>query len=108
MHLRIIKTWRISIKYELFIYIGQQDTAKSILRKDAVTADVWCKNSEEMCLHLRKVQPERTHADKTMTYQHIDPEKIHAKRMNTAQLLIAGCMKQHLFDYKPRNRKILS
>ena len=58
-----------------------------------------------MCLHLRKVQPERTHADKTMIYQHIYPVIIGAKRMNRPQLPIAGYMKQHLFDYKPRPRK---
>ena len=48
---------------------------KSILRKDIVTGDVWYKNSEEMCKHLRKVQPERTKGDKTMIYQHLDPRK---------------------------------
>ena len=47
-------------------------SVKLILRKDIVTGDVWYKNSEEMCLHLRKVQPESTHADKTMIYQNID------------------------------------
>ena len=59
---------------------------KSILRKDIVTGDRWCKNSEEMCLHLRKVQPERTHADKSVIYQHIDTVKIEAKRMKRPQL----------------------
>ena len=73
-----------------------------------MTGDVWYKNSEEMCLHLRKVQPERTNAARTMIYQHIDPVKIHAKRMNRSQLLITGCMKQHLFDYKPGSQNILS
>ena len=80
---------------------------KSILRKNIVTGAVCYKNSEEMYLHLRKAQPERTHADKTMIYQHIDPVKINAKRMNRSQLPISGCMKQHLFDYKPRSKKIL-
>ena len=80
---------------------------KSILRKDIVTGDVWYKNSEEMCKHLRKVQPERTKGDKTMIYQHLDPVKIDAKRMTRPQLPIAGCMKQHLFDYKPGSKKIL-
>ena len=56
-----------------------------------------------MCLHLRKVQPDRTHADKTMIYQHINPVKVDAKRMNRPQLPIAGCMKQHVLDYKPGN-----
>ena len=60
-----------------------------------------------MCLHLRKAQPERTHADKTMIYQHTDPVNINAKRMNRSQLPISRCMKQHLFDYKPRSKKIL-
>ena len=55
--------------------------AKSILRKDIVTGDVGYKNSEEMCLHLRKVQHEHTRVDKTMIYQHIDPVKIDAIRM---------------------------
>ena len=68
---------------------------------------VWYKNSQKMCLHLRKFKPERTHADKIMFYQHIDPVKIDAKRMNRPQLHIAGCMKQHLFDYKPGSKKIL-
>ena len=80
---------------------------KSILRKDIVTGDVSYKNSEEMCKHLRKVQPERTKGDKTMIYQHLDPVKIDAKRMTRPQLPIAGCMKQHLFDYKPGSKKIL-
>ena len=39
---------------------------KSILRKDIVTGDLWYKNSEEMCKHLKKVQSERTKGDKTM------------------------------------------
>ena len=60
-----------------------------------------------MCLHLRKVQPDRTHADKTMIYQHINPVKVDAKRMNRPQLPIAGCMKQHVPDYKPGSKKIL-
>ena len=72
-----------------------------------MTGDVWYKNSEEMCLHLRKVQPERTHAGKTMIYQYIDSIKIDAKKMNRPQLPISGCMKQHLFDYKPGTKKIL-
>ena len=69
--------------------------------------DVWYKNSEEMCKHLTKVQPERTKGDKTMIYQHLDPAKIDAKRITIPQLPIAGCMKQHLFDYKPGSKKIL-
>ena len=82
-------------------------SVKSILRKDIVTGDVLYKNSEEVCLHLRKVQPKRTYADKAMVYQHIDPVKIDAKRMNRPQLPIAGCMKQHLVDCKPGSKKIL-
>ena len=35
-----------------------------------------------MCLHLRKVQSERTHGDKAMIYQHIDPVIIDAKSTN--------------------------
>ena len=54
-------------------------SVKSILRKDFVRGDVWHRNSEKMCLHLRKVQPKRTHGDKTIIYQHIDPIKIDAK-----------------------------
>ena len=34
--------------------------------------------------------------------------KIDAKKMNRPQLTIAGCMKQHLFDYKLGSKKILS
>ena len=79
----------------------------SILTKDIVTGDVWYKNSEEMCKHLRKVQPEHTKGDKTMIYQHLDPVKIDSKRMKRPQLPIAGCMKQYLFDYKPVSKKIL-
>ena len=63
--------------------------------------------SEKMCLHLRKIQPDRTHADKTMIYQRINPVKVDVKRMNRPQLPIAGCMKQHVLDYKPGSKKIL-
>ena len=80
---------------------------KSILRKNIVISDIWYKNSEEMCKHLRKVQLERTKGDKTMIYQHLDPVKIDAKRMTRPQLPIAGCMKPHLFDYKPESKRIL-
>ena len=80
---------------------------KSVLRKDIVTGYVWYKNSQEMSKNLKKVQPERTKGDKTMIYQHVDPVKIDAKRMTRPQLPIAGCMKQHLFDCKPRSKKIL-
>ena len=69
---------------------------KSILRKDIVTGDVWYRNSEEMCRHLRKVQPDRTKGNKNMVYQHIDPVKIDQKRMSRDQFVINGCMKQHL------------
>ena len=55
-----------------------------------MTGDVWYKNSEGVCFHLRKVQPQRTHADKTMIYQHIHPVKIDGKRMNKTYLPIAG------------------
>ena len=48
---------------------------KSIFGKDIVTGDVWYKNSEEMCKHLRKIKPEGTKGDKTMIYQHLDPVK---------------------------------
>ena len=80
---------------------------KSILRKDIVANDLWYRNSEEMCLHLREVQPERTHTDRSRIYQHIDPVKIDAKRMKMPQLPIPGCMKQHLFDYKPGREEVL-
>ena len=42
-----------------------------------------------------------------MIYQHLDPVTINAKRMNRPELPIVGCMKQHLFDYKPGSKKIL-
>ena len=77
------------------------------LGKTLLLGDVWYKNSEEMCKHLTKVQPERTKGDKTMIYQYLDPVKIDAKRITRPQLPIAGCMKQHLFDYKPGSKKIL-
>ena len=48
---------------------------KSILRKNIAISDIWYKNSEEMCKHLRKVQLESTKGDKTMIYQHFDPAK---------------------------------
>ena len=79
---------------------------KSILGKDIVTGDVWYRNSEEMCQHLSKVQPDRTKGNKTMIYQHIDPVKVDRKRMSRNQIVIHGCMKQHLFDYKPGNAEV--
>ena len=87
--------------------ILRKDIVKSILRKDIVTGHVWCKNSEGMCGHLRKNQPDCIKGNKIMIYQHLDRVKINEKRMARPQLPIAGCMKQHLFDYKPGDTKIL-
>ena len=104
-HLCIIKTWRISITYDhSFILSGSTRQ-----RIDRWNVEFRCQidPKERHCDSRGKVQPGSTHAGKTMIYQHTDLVKIDAKRINRPQLPITGCMKQHLFDYKPRSKKIL-
>ena len=80
---------------------------KSILREDIVTMNRWYGNSEKMCEYLREVQPQRTSGEREMIYQDIDPKILDRKRMEKKEHPIAGCMKQHLFEYKPGCSTIL-
>ena len=75
---------------------------KSILRRDIVGKDVWFSTSDEIDSYLS------LRGDSRMKYTTIDPMELDSERMQRGEgFEIKGCMKKHLFVFKPNCTEVL-
>ena len=74
---------------------------KSILRRDRIAFNKWFDNSEEICSYLTQRYDDR------MMYAVIDPESLDSSRQMRDMLVLDGCMKGHIFLYKPNSTNVL-
>ena len=74
---------------------------KSILRRDITAFDKWFANSAEIVDYLT------LRGDNRMMYTHIDEKYVDSVRQAREEREIRGCMKGHVFIYKPHERDVL-
>ena len=74
---------------------------KAILKRDVIAFDQWFQNSKEICDYLA------IRGDQRMMYAHVDEKLTNEQRCSRKSKVINGCMKAHLFVYKPNCEKIL-
>ena len=103
-NLRIIRTYGAAGHGKGTIDAMSSFGVKNVLRRDIVTQDIFFDTSEEIVdyLHIRNSQ---------FYYASIDPRQLARKRHDYNEdgesIEIKGCMKQHLFVYKPNSTEVM-
>ena len=77
---------------------------KNVLRRDIVTQDIFFVTSEEIVHYLHIKNPQLYNAS---IYPVLLARKRHDYNEHGESIEIKGCMKQHLFVYKPNSTEIM-